>query len=110
MTESPFTNHRRYRLLGVDGKTYESYTPGTLGGHKGNRLYGRLDCPSALRYLAKGMYVKHRVFFADEATAIARGYRPCARCLPERYAEWRRGGTLGSAEYPWLVGPRTRPS
>jgi methylphosphotriester-DNA--protein-cysteine methyltransferase len=22
------------------------------------------------------------VFFADEATAVAAGYRPCARCLP----------------------------
>jgi methylphosphotriester-DNA--protein-cysteine methyltransferase len=37
--------------------------------------------------------VKYRVFFADEQTAIAAGYRPCAVCLPERYAEWksRRG-------------------
>jgi methylphosphotriester-DNA--protein-cysteine methyltransferase len=30
------------------------------------------------------------VFFADEATAVAAGYRPCARCLPERYALWKR--------------------
>jgi methylphosphotriester-DNA--protein-cysteine methyltransferase len=34
--------------------------------------------------------VRHRVFFADEATAIAAGYRPCAVCLPERYALWKR--------------------
>jgi AraC family transcriptional regulator of adaptative response / DNA-3-methyladenine glycosylase II len=33
--------------------------------------------------------VRHRVFFADEPTAIAAGYRPCASCLPERYAAWR---------------------
>ena len=38
---------------------------------------------------AKGHYVKQRVFFADEATAIAAGYRPCANCLPEEYAAWR---------------------
>jgi methylphosphotriester-DNA--protein-cysteine methyltransferase len=31
----------------------------------------------------------HRVFFADEATAIAAGYRPCGACLRERYAEWK---------------------
>jgi methylphosphotriester-DNA--protein-cysteine methyltransferase len=31
------------------------------------------------------------VFFADEATAVAAGYRPCAVCLPERYAAWKAG-------------------
>jgi methylphosphotriester-DNA--protein-cysteine methyltransferase len=29
------------------------------------------------------------VFFADEQTAIAAGYRPCATCLPEKYARWK---------------------
>ncbi|MDP4128201.1 MAG: Ada metal-binding domain-containing protein, partial [Bacillota bacterium] len=33
---------------------------------------------------------KHRVFFADEETAIAAGYRPCARCMPKEYAEWKQ--------------------
>ncbi|HTH87182.1 Ada metal-binding domain-containing protein [Mycobacterium sp.] len=78
-----------YRLIGKDGTSYESATPGTLGGHKATRIYGRLDCPSALRALANGGYVTHRVFFADEATAVAAGYRPCARCLPERYRDWK---------------------
>jgi methylphosphotriester-DNA--protein-cysteine methyltransferase len=40
--------------------------------------------------VAAGHYARHRVFFADEATAIAAGYRPCARCLPGRYALWKR--------------------
>jgi methylphosphotriester-DNA--protein-cysteine methyltransferase len=31
------------------------------------------------------------VFFADEATAIAAGYRPCAACLPEAHARWKAG-------------------
>ena len=78
-----------YSLIGKDGTSYESATPGTLGGHKATRIYGRLDCPSALRALANGGYVTHRVFFADEATAVAAGYRPCARCLPERYRDWK---------------------
>jgi hypothetical protein len=79
-----------YRLIGADGVEYESETPGTLGGHRKNKIYGRLDCAGAAYWIAKGHYVKQRVFFADEATAVAAGYRPCARCLPERYAEWRR--------------------
>jgi methylphosphotriester-DNA--protein-cysteine methyltransferase len=62
---------------------------GTLGGHRGTKIYGRLDCPSALRAIARGGYVKYRVFFADEAAAIAAGYRPCARCMPERYRAWK---------------------
>jgi methylphosphotriester-DNA--protein-cysteine methyltransferase len=80
---------KRYTLIREDGTAYESATPGTLGGHRATRIYGRLDCPSALRVLTNGGYVKHRVFFADEATAMAAGYRPCARCLPERYQAWK---------------------
>ena len=70
-----------YRLLGPDGRFYESATPGTLGGHRRTKVYGRLDCPSALRWIAKGHYVRHRVFFADEQTARAAGYRPCKVCM-----------------------------
>ncbi|MET9554437.1 Ada metal-binding domain-containing protein [Streptomyces sp. NPDC006645] len=86
----------RYVLLGPDGVPYPSATPGTLGGHRRGRLYGRLDCPSALRALSHGRYAAHRVFFADEATAVAAGYRPCAVCLPRAYARWR-ADTEGSA-------------
>jgi len=78
-----------YRLIGADGKQVLSETPGTLGGHRRNKLYGRLDCPSALRWLAKGHIVRYRVFFADEATAIAAGYRPCAVCMPAEYRAWK---------------------
>ena len=84
---------KTYTLLGRDRRPYQSATPATLAGHRPSRLYGRLDCPSALRAIARGGYVKHRVFFADEPTAIAAGYRPCAVCLPDTYARWkaRRG-------------------
>ncbi|MEY9886867.1 hypothetical protein ABIA35_009634 [Catenulispora sp. MAP12-49] len=80
---------RTWTLLGADGRTYPSPAPGTLGGHRRLRIYGRLDCPSALRHIAEGHYTAHRVFFADENTAVAAGYRPCARCLPDRYRAWR---------------------
>jgi methylphosphotriester-DNA--protein-cysteine methyltransferase len=76
-----------YTLLGPDGP-YEIEQPGTLGGHRRTKVYGRLDCPGALRWIAKGHYVRHRVFFADEPTAVATGYRPCANCLPEAYKAW----------------------
>jgi methylated-DNA-[protein]-cysteine S-methyltransferase len=82
---------RTWTLIGADGKPYESPTPGTLGGHRRTKGYGRLDCPAALGWIAKGHYVKHRVFFADEAIAVAAGYRPCAVCMPERYTAWKRG-------------------
>ncbi|HYQ65505.1 Ada metal-binding domain-containing protein [Actinophytocola sp.] len=85
-----------YTLVGPDGVPFESASPGTLGGHRRGRLYGRLDCPSALRAIAGGGYVRHRVFFADEATAVAAGYRPCAVCLPERYRAWREAGPRDS--------------
>jgi hypothetical protein len=81
---------KKYTLIGHDGKPYESTSPGTLGGHKRNKGYGRLDCRSALLWIGKGYYVKQRVFFADEATAIAAGYRPCATCMKERYAVWKQ--------------------
>jgi methylphosphotriester-DNA--protein-cysteine methyltransferase len=80
---------RAYTLLGADGRPYRSATPGTLGGYRRGRIYGRLDCPSARRALAAGGYVTHRVFFADEATAVAAGYRPCAVCLPDAYRRWK---------------------
>jgi methylphosphotriester-DNA--protein-cysteine methyltransferase len=78
-----------YTLIGPDGRPYASPVPGKLGGNRRLRLYGRLDCPSALRAIARGGYVGNRVFFADEATAIAAGYRPCAVCLPTAYADWK---------------------
>jgi methylated-DNA-[protein]-cysteine S-methyltransferase len=78
-----------YTLVGGDGRPYPSATPGTLGGHRRSMVYGRLDCAGALRWIAKGHYVAHRVFFADEETALAAGYRPCARCMPERYRAWK---------------------
>ncbi len=72
---------RTFTLLGPDGKPYTGDTPGTLGGHRRTKIYGRLDCPGALRWIAKGHYVKHRVFFAGAADARAAGYRPCKVCM-----------------------------
>src|SRR5208282_2347623 len=80
---------RMYKLIGRDGQPFPSRKKGTLGGHRKLKIYGRLDCPSALRFIANGHYVKHRVFFQDEATAIAAGFRPCAKCMIEQYKKWK---------------------
>ena len=81
---------RMYTLLGADRRPYRSAVPARFGGHRRSRIYGRLDCASALRALARGGYAAHRVFFADEPAAVAAGYRPCAVCLPAAYAAWKR--------------------
>jgi hypothetical protein len=83
------TPQRSWTLIGADGKSYASDAPGTLGGHRVSKLYGRLDCRAAALAIERGGYITHRVFFADEATAIAAGYRPCSVCLPVMYAAWK---------------------
>ena len=79
-----------YKLMGADGKVYLSETPGTLGGNSKDKIYGRLDCGSALSSIRKypGVYEKSRVFFADERAALAAGYRPCGSCLRAKYREY----------------------
>ena len=81
---------KMYKLLGADGEIYLSEMPGTFGGNKKLKIYGRLDCPSALSTIRRfpGSYEKSRVFFADEKTALAAGFRPCGNCLREKYKEY----------------------
>ena len=82
---------KTYTLLGR-GRTAPAVAhPRHPGRTPAQQVYGRLDCPTALRWIAKGQYVQHRVFFADEETAVAAGYRPCGHCLRERYREWLAG-------------------
>ena len=78
-----------FTLVGPDGKSYESPTPGSLGGYKPRKIYGQLNCPNALRWIARGYYVKQRVFFKDEEAAKAAGFRPCSICMPEQYRAWK---------------------
>ncbi|MFE7267782.1 Ada metal-binding domain-containing protein [Streptomyces sp. NPDC057592] len=87
-----------YILLGADGRPYRSPVKGERGGHRGSKIYGRLDCPAALCAIARGGYVRHRVFFADEATALAAGFRPCGACCKDRYQRWKTAREKGR---PW---------
>lgn len=81
---------KAYHLLGADGRPYRSATKGLFGGNRRLKIYGRLDCPSALRAIKNGpTYARHRVFFADQQIAIAAGFRPCGVCMRDAYKQWR---------------------
>ncbi|WP_300600526.1 Ada metal-binding domain-containing protein [Niabella sp.] len=55
-----------------------------FAGYKKARVYGLLSCASG-----KKMKLEHRVFFTDEAEALALGYRPCGHCMREPYKKWK---------------------
>jgi methylphosphotriester-DNA--protein-cysteine methyltransferase len=87
---------RTYSLLGPDGLVYQSAIKGALGGHRRSKVYGRLNCPGAARALARGgPYARFRVFFADETTAVAAGYRPCWLCMRGEYETWKQKSRTG---------------
>lgn len=87
-----------YTLTAADGSTYQSATKGAWGGHRRGKIYGRMDCPAALRAIARGGYVSNRVFFIDEHTAIDAGYRPCGACCTDKYRQWKASHQKGE---PW---------
>jgi methylphosphotriester-DNA--protein-cysteine methyltransferase len=101
-----------WTLTDPEGSPYPSDCPGVLGGHRRSKIYGRLECRSALQALARGGYARNRVFFLDEHAAQAAGYRPCAVCLPAQYAAWKtaRHATastyVGDAQDPLEPAPR----
>ena len=95
-----------YKLIGPDGKQYLSEEPGTLGGHRGMKIYGKLDCRSALQAIARptgGTYISNRVFFADEQTAIAAGYPPAT---PVCASTGNCGRKVGSMNFFQKIFPK----
>jgi hypothetical protein len=81
---------KTYQLLGKDRQIYSSGIPGSLGGNGQMKIYGHLNCSSAVRAVAAGNTCQEdRVFFADEVTANAAGYRPCGNCMRDQYKAWR---------------------
>ena len=55
-----------------------------LGGNQSLHIYGTLSCASGKR-----MKTVNRVFFADEAEAKEKGYRPCGHCMRAAYMAWK---------------------
>ena len=88
---------KQYKLLGADGKLYLSDEKGALGGNSRDKIYGTLDCPAANHAIKHGTYAEIRVFFKDEAIAIAAGYRPCGCCMREKYKRWKATIDAGEA-------------
>ena len=81
---------KQYKLTDVNGNIYLSNTPGEYSGNNKLKVYGRLDCGTAIASMRRfpGEYQKHRVFFADEKTALAAGFRSCGNCLRAKYKEY----------------------
>lgn len=75
-----------YKLINVERCEYQNDIPVIFGGQK---IYGKLDCLFSLRYIKKGQYVKHRVFFADVHTVIVARNRPCGVCMKKQYKIWK---------------------
>ena len=89
-------------VIGHDGKTCVAGARATLAGRRGSSkissVYGRLEpCHGAARALKRCddnpgercPYREAQVFFLDEQSAIAAGFRPCAHCFPEKYQAWK---------------------
>ena len=58
------SNHKKYTLVGADEKPYLSEEKGALGGNRATKVYGRMDCPAALRALRskdRNTFVQNRV-------------------------------------------------
>jgi methylphosphotriester-DNA--protein-cysteine methyltransferase len=87
---------RTYTLVGTGGERYTSVEKGAFAGHRGTNIFGRLDCGAALRAIARGGYIRHRVFFADATSATKAGYRPCAVCMPDAYRLWKERRAEGA--------------
>ena len=78
-----------YKLMALDGMVL-SKIPGTLGGNKKLKIYGKLDCKSALNWINKGYYLENRIFFENEEVAQELGYRPCGVCMKKEYKIWKQ--------------------
>ena len=85
---------KTYNLRDGNNQEVQSASKGSVGGHVRLKIYGRLDCQNALRWIDKGFYVKHRVFFANEQTAQAAGFRPCGCCMKNEYKAWKEARSV----------------
>jgi methylphosphotriester-DNA--protein-cysteine methyltransferase len=52
------------------------------------KIFGQLNCAAGKR-----MKIENRVFFKERNEALCAGFRPCARCMPKHYREWRKSKT-----------------
>ena len=92
-------------LIGPDGNRTRASKRVGLAAIEAPRIFGRLDCGAALRAIARGGYIRYRVFFADAASATKAGYRPCAVCMPDAYRLWKDRPPIVQGGGASSVGP-----
>jgi hypothetical protein len=81
---------KTYHLLGTHGHFCNSSSKGLFGGNTRGKIFGQRDRSSALPAIERGKtYEQYRVFFTDETTAIAAGFRPCAIYMRQAYNKWQ---------------------
>ena len=73
-----------YKIL-KNNQTILSETAGKYAGHRGYKIFGRLDCKSGMR-----MKKENRVFFHELEDAVMQGYRPCKNCKPMIEEDFQR--------------------
>jgi hypothetical protein len=79
---------KTYTLLGPDRQTYQSATPGALGGYRPGRVYGRLDCPAGTSGIACSSPTSR------PPPRPGTGHAPCA--CPTSTRSGRQGARPGS--------------
>ncbi len=60
-----------------------------LAGNKKLKIYGNLRCGSGKR-----MKIENRIFFSSQDEAIQSGFRPCGKCMPAAFKNWKQHGTF----------------
>lgn len=104
-TQGATQGGRAYTLLGRDGQPYAAAAPGSLGGNRRLKIYGRLDCPAAKRALARpnARYAAQRVFFCRRRDGAGGGLPPVrrlhARRLPRMEGSKGRVSMVRSYDY-----------
>lgn len=76
---------KQYTIL-KDGELIKSEIPGEYAGNKIYRIFGRLDCGTGKKLMAK----ENRIFFYSLEDAVKEGYRPCKNCKPMNEEDFER--------------------
>ena len=98
---------RTYTLINADGRPYPSPTKGTIGGHKASKIFGSLDCPSALRAIARVVAMSASACSSPTRRRLPRPATGHAQSAGPTHIE--NGRTAGVRRAAWPFGPRTPP-
>lgn len=95
---------KTHTLIGADGKPHVSAEKGILGGRRGTKIFGRLDCPAALRAHCPRQVRQPPSLLRRLGNSHPSRYRPCAVCMPDAYQTWkaRQANTPSTTRPPQL--------